>query len=124
MMSYFAELEKKLRDEPALYEKTHLLTISFDPEHDSPPVLADYADKQVPGHDGSFDHWELATGKPQEIEEITKFFGLTYRADEDQIVHSLRTAVIAPDGTLVEVYRGNNWKPAEILTDLKGIALP
>ncbi len=38
-------------------------------------------------------------------------------------MHSLRTAVIGPDGRLLKVYRGNEWKPEEILADLR-TALP
>jgi protein SCO1/2 len=109
MTSQFAKLDRALRDEPELYEKTHLLSISFDPDYDSPSVLRDYAAREVPGHEGSFEHWELATGSHDEVKAITEFFGLTYVPEKDQFVHSLRTALIRPDGVLHRLYRGNDW---------------
>jgi protein SCO1/2 len=128
MTSHFAALEKNLRDEPELYQKTHLLSVSFDHQYDSPEVLKEYAQRHVPvGPDkpdknDSFEHWETATGSEEEIQAITAFFGLTYYPDRGQIVHSLRTAVVSPDGTLFKVYRGNEWTPSEILKDLRNMA--
>ncbi len=39
------------------------------------------------------------------------------------MIHSLRTAVIDPDGKLVKLYRGNEWKPDQIVSDLKALTL-
>jgi protein SCO1/2 len=63
----------------------------------------------------------MATGSEEEIQAITGFFGLTYYPDRDQIVHSLRTAVVSPGGTLFKLYRGNDWTPSEILRDLQSM---
>ncbi len=38
----FASLDKLLAANPALYAKTHLLSVSFDPEHDTPERLRAY----------------------------------------------------------------------------------
>ena len=35
------------------------------------------------------------------------------------MIHSLRTAVIGPDGKIVKVYRGNEWKPEEVVKELQ-----
>ena len=121
MTGHFAQLEQALQKEPELYEKTHLLTVSFDYEHDSPDIIREYARTQVPEHSGRFDHWELATGSAEEVQAITTFFGLTYLPEQDQYVHSLRTGVIGPDGKLFEIYRGNEWEPMDILNDLRSM---
>jgi protein SCO1/2 len=118
MTGHFAMLEKALEAEPALYSKTHLLTVSFDHEYDTPEVLRDYASTKIPEHSGSFEHWELATGSKEEILAITKYFGLTYVLEVDNFVHSLRTGVIGPEGRLREVYRGNDWEPNDVFVDL------
>jgi protein SCO1/2 len=123
MTGHFAMLEKALETEPELYSKTHLLTVSFDHEYDTPEVLRDYASTKIPEHSGSFEHWELATGSKEEILAITKYFGLTYVLEVDNFVHSLRTGVIGPDGRLREVYRGNDWEPNEVLGDLLEITM-
>jgi protein SCO1/2 len=119
MTSHFEDVEKALREDSALYDRTHLLMVSFDHEYDTPEVLRAYADTRIPAHTGSFDHFELATGSKEEVVAITKFFGLTYWPEENQIVHSLRTAIVGPDGTLHKLYRGNEWEPEEILEELK-----
>jgi len=41
------------------------------------------------------------------------------QSGQDQVFHVLRTAVIAPDGKVVKVYRGNEWKPEELMKDIE-----
>ena len=52
------------------------------------------------------------------FEGLAQFFGMRYFHDtqsgQEQIIHSLRTAVIGPDGKVLKVYRGNEWKPEAI----------
>jgi protein SCO1/2 len=83
-------------------------------------VLHSYGAAHTENYQGErFERWEFATGKPEEIQRIANFLGLSYKPEGKEIVHSLRTAVIAPDGKLYKMYRGNEWKPAEILNDLR-----
>ena len=124
MSNNFARIEKELQKEPELYQKTHLLSISFDPEYDTPKVLRSYGASHTERYsDESFKHWEFATGSDDEVKGIAQYFGLRYYHDtesgEDQVIHSLRTAVINPEGKLLKLYRGNEWKPEEVLADLK-----
>ena len=76
--------------------------------------------------DETFQHWEFATGSTDEVKGVAQFFGLHYYVDkesgDEQVIHSLRTAVISPDGKLVKLYRGNEWKPEEIFNDLKSLS--
>jgi protein SCO1/2 len=76
--------------------------------------------------DEKFEHWEFTTGTADEVKRIAEFFGLRYFKDsstgEEQVMHSLRTAVIDPDGKLVKLYRGNEWKPSELADDLRHLA--
>ncbi|HEX8141696.1 MAG TPA: SCO family protein [Pyrinomonadaceae bacterium] len=122
MSTNFASIDKELQQSPDLYAKTHLLSVSIDPSYDTPQVLRSYG----AAHTGNFTaetfkHWEFATGKPERVKELAQFFGLTYFEEKDQIVHSLRTAVITPDGKIYKVYEGNDWKPAELLRDVKSL---
>jgi protein SCO1 len=124
MSSNFAEIEKALQKEPRLYAKTHLLSISFDSEYDKPAVLRSYGAAYTENYvDEKFEHWEFATGTPKEVKAITKFFGLQYEPKSDQIVHSLVTAIISPDGKIAKIYPYNDWKPAEVLNDLMEMKL-
>jgi len=127
MSSNFAAIDQELQKQPDIYAKTHLLTISFDPEYDSPKVLRSYGASHTGRYtDETFRHWEFAGGSADEVKGIAQYFGLRYFHDtesgQDQVIHSLRTAVIGPDGKLFKLYRGNEWKPAEIAGDLQSLA--
>ncbi len=120
MNTNFQEIDRELQKNRALYEQTHLLTISFDAKHDTPKVLRSFG-AALTGRlsDETFDHWEFASGTPQQIKDIAQFFGLSFMPQSDQIIHSLRTVIISPDGKVYKIYRGNEWKPAEILRDVE-----
>jgi protein SCO1 len=121
MSGNFAEIEKSLKKEPSLYAGTHLLSVSFDSKYDTPTVLRSYGAAYTEKYSAeTFDHWEFASGSEQEVKAITGFFGLQYVEDSKQIVHSLVTAIISPDHKIVKVYSGNNWKPHDVLADLRG----
>ncbi|HYU98841.1 MAG TPA: SCO family protein [Pyrinomonadaceae bacterium] len=126
MSSNFAAIDQELQKQPELYGKTHLLSISFDPAYDTPKVLRSYGAAHTGKYsDETFAHWEFASGSADEVKGIAKFFGLRYYQDTssgtEQVIHSLRTAVIGPDGKIVKVYRGNEWKPEELIKDLQEV---
>ena len=123
MSNNFAAINRDLQKQPELYGKTHLLSISLDPDYDTPKVLRSYGASHTGRYsDENFQHWEFAGGTRDEVKGIGQFFGLRYYLDnqsgDEQIIHSLRTAVIGPDGKIVKLYRGNEWKPDEIVKDL------
>ena len=127
MSSNFAMIDRELQKQPEVYQKTHLLSISFDPDYDTPKVLRSYGASHTERYaDEVFQHWEFATGSSDEVKGIAQFFGMRYYHDtesgQDQVIHSLRTAVISPEGKLVKLYRGNEWKPEEVLSDLRTLA--
>jgi protein SCO1 len=121
MTNNFAEINKALKADAALYAKTHLLSISVDPEYDKPAVLRAYGLQHNEQKD--FQHWELAAGKPEEVKKVAQYFGLAYQTADGQIIHNLQTALVAPDGKFVKIYRGNDWKPAEVISDIKKLNL-
>jgi len=115
--SNFSQIHRSLKSVSEFGKRPHLLSISFDTDHDSPAVLRDYAARYV--KPVSFEDWEFATGSPDEIKRITGYFGLMYRPEFGQITHSLVTALIGPDGRIERIYLGNKWTAAQILADLK-----
>jgi protein SCO1/2 len=120
----FAELNRRLAANPALYAKTHLLSISFDPKYDTPKVLRDYGHQWAGKQATVFDHWEFAAASANQVPEIAQFFGLTVTPEtgENVITHSLSTAVIGPDGKIVRWYHGSDWRASDLLTDATGAA--
>ena len=122
MSTNFAEIEKAVRENAARYGNAHLLSISVDPEYDKPEVLRGYGGRYINANSKpAFQSWEFATGTPQEVKAVAQFFGLSYWTEKDQIIHSLSTAVIGPDGKVAKFYRGNDWKPVQVLRDLESL---
>jgi protein SCO1/2 len=122
MSNNFATIDRELQQQPETYEKTHLLSISIDPDYDTPKVLRSYGAAHTERYsDETFSHWEFATGTKDQVKGIAQYFGLRYFEENDQITHGLRTVIIAPDGKVYKVYRGNDWKPAEIVQDLQAL---
>jgi len=120
MSNNFAEINRELDKAPDLRKQVHLLSITLDPAYDTPKVLRSYGAAHTENYGNEkFQTWEFLTGKPEEIKRLAAFFGLLYKQENEEIVHSLRTAIIAPDGRLHKLYRGNEWKPAEVLTALR-----
>jgi len=112
----FAEVNRQLQADATLSGKTHLLSISFDPAHDTPRVLQAYGFTWAASKQPSFfDHWEFAVPPAAELPEIANFFGLTYSPDNGLITHSLSTAVIGPDGKIFSWYHGSDWQASDLV---------
>ena len=95
-----------------------LLTITFDPVHDQPGVLHDYAKtwKADP------ETWHFLTGAAGEVQHVCDLFGVNYVPDEGLFVHNLHTAVIDRDGKMVANLEGNEFT-AQQFADLVGTFL-
>jgi len=120
MSNNFAKIDRQLEQDPNLYAKTHLLSISIDPGYDTPQVLRSYGAAHTERYqDETFQHWEFASG--EQVKEAAQFFGLRYFADQDQIIHGLRTVIITPGGKVAKVYTDNTWKPEEVVEELKRV---
>ncbi len=122
----FADLNRKMLASPELAGRTHLLSVSFDPEHDTPPVLRKYGASYVAESSGKgFGHWEFAVPvKKQELQQMARFFGLSYEADSGVINHTLSTTIIGPDGRVVRWYHGGDWKADDVLRDVQDALRP
>ena len=120
MSDNFAQIDRALGQDPELYGKTHLLSISIDPEYDTPKVLRSYGAAHTERYQNeTFAHWEFAGGTKDQVKDIAQFFGLTYFPENDQIIHALRTVIIDPQGKVANIYGGNDWKPEEVVEQIK-----
>jgi len=114
MNENFRAVQKLLQEVPDATEHTEFLSVSFDPEHDTPAVLKHYAslyEKHAPG-EKSFD-WQFAVPAAKDLPELAQFFGLVYQPGQAQIVHSLSTTVIGPDGKVEKWFSDNEWTPTD-----------
>jgi protein SCO1/2 len=120
MSDNFAQIDRALGQDPQLYGKTHLLSISIDPEYDTPKVLRSYGAAHTERYQNeTFAHWEFAGGTSEQVKEIAGFFGLTYFPEKDQIIHALRTVIVNPDGKVGKIYGGNDWKVDEVVQEIR-----
>ncbi|MEW5982854.1 MAG: SCO family protein [Acidobacteriota bacterium] len=120
MDAYFSQVQASIKRQPALRKSVRLLSISFDPDFDTPQVLKTHAARV--GADPAV--WHYGTAPRAEVGAFGAHFGLSVlREGEDgsNISHNLRTVLVGRDGTLAKTYNGSRWSPAEVVADLEGL---
>lgn len=107
----FGVLQRQFK--PSLGRDLVLLTVTFDPQRDTPEVLAHYAQtwKADPKT------WHFLTGPADDVRRVTNMFGMDFFPDEGLMNHSLHTAVIDRQGRLFANIEGNQFT-AEQLAEL------
>ncbi|HJO05447.1 MAG TPA: SCO family protein [Acidobacteriota bacterium] len=97
-----------------------LLSLSIDPHFDTAEVLRQYGERYLETAASSgFDRWQFASAAPAALKEIGEFTGLRFMPDAGQLLHSLRTALVNPEGAVVRVFVGNTWSPEDLLAALE-----
>jgi protein SCO1/2 len=121
MSRNFAKIDSALAVDPKLYSKTHLLSVSFDPDYDTPAVLRSYGGAYTGRYTKeTFSHWDFAVTSKAQLPAITKFFLVGTTPEKDKtITHSLSTVVIDPDGKIYRWYPTNDWDPNQLVNDVK-----
>lgn len=114
LTSKFSAIQSAVQSDPTLAGKVSLLSVSFD-EADTPEVLAQYGR----AHGANPQIWRFATGTPNEIDKLTRTFSVRIEKNGATIDHGLATALIDPDGTVVEIWRGNAWDIDEVVEALR-----
>jgi protein SCO1/2 len=126
MSSNFAEIEKGLAADKSIYNRTHLLSVSFDPAYDTPSVLRTYGGAHTGKFtDEDFAHWDFAAPSLNDLAKVEEWFnvGVTgSSADPSSIEHSLSTVLIGRDGKVIEWYPTNDWKVPEVLAAVEKAA--
>ncbi len=86
----FQEATQKLSAMTNAPTNWHLLSVSFDPEFDSPAMLRAYGESY--GYSPA--HWSLLTGPADKIGELAQAAGATFEPDAGAINHNFRTLII------------------------------
>ena len=116
MSNNFEELQTSIKTGSGSLAKTRLLSVTLDPNYDTPKVLSDYA---------AFHHadpgiWTFATGDEKDIDSLTRAFSVYRQTEGGTISHGLATALINRDGRIERIWRGNAWTPAEVTQAVQG----
>ncbi len=112
----FGQLQKRFA--PHMGRDLVLLTVTFDPLHDTPEVLADYAKTWK----ADTTNWHFLTGAPAEVQRVCRLFGVDVWQDEALLTHTMHTAIIDRQGKVAANLEGNQYT-AEQLGDLVGTVI-
>jgi protein SCO1/2 len=105
----FATVQRRF--DSAIGRDLMLLSITIDPQWDTPQVLAAYAKLWRAREDG----WRFLTGSPEAVRRAATDWGLVYWPEEGAIVHTSRTALIGRDGKLLAVVEGSSFRTDQLL---------
>lgn len=92
-----------------------LVSITIDPEFDTPDILkqhaaAVHADPKI---------WTFATGEKSQIDALAHAFSVYIKPEGGTITHGLCTALIDENGVIKKMWRGNGWEPEEVVKELQ-----
>jgi protein SCO1/2 len=104
----FARLQKRFSDR--MGRDLVLFSITFDPDHDQPAVLAKYAERWKANVEG----WHFLTGELGSVKQVCGMFGVNFWPDEGLLTHSLHTAVVDREGKLVANMEGNQFTAVQL----------
>ncbi len=123
MSRNFAEVNTALAADKSLYARTDLISISFDPVYDKPGVLKSYGAAYTGRYtQETFDHWQFAAPSQDELPKVEQYFNVGVTGADASLTHSLSTVLIDPAGTIAAWYPGNDWKPADVIADMRRVA--
>jgi protein SCO1/2 len=120
MNAHFAAIHRRLKSDARLGQHVALLSISFDPDFDTPARLAAKAAEM--GADPAL--WHFVTAPRADVDAFGAQLGLSVTregADGSTITHNLRTVLLDRDGKLARTYNGNDWVPDDIIRDLQAL---
>jgi protein SCO1 len=96
-------------------KKIAFVSISLDPEHDTPEVLKDYAQFWGAKPEG----WNFLTGSLDAVRDVTRRYGVFFSKKEDgSVEHSQLTTLVDADGQIRVQYLGARFDPEEFRRDL------
>jgi protein SCO1/2 len=111
----FVTIQNELAKNPSDYQKTHLLSISLDPSYDKPPVLREYGLANLDHNPKGFQHWDFVSSTPADLQRLASSFDLVYSEQDSLISHTMNTVLVAGDGTIANMWPGNEWSPSEVV---------
>ena len=115
----FKSALEKLRTELPNQNAYHFLSITFDPEHDTPNVLNNYA---MHYEASNHNNWSFLTSSTEEIQKFTDKIGLVISREKESILdwdHNLRTLVTNQSGMIETILIGNLWSSDELVEEIK-----
>ena len=108
----FAQLQRTLKNEHA--GNVFLVSITTDPEVDSPKVLKSYAQR----YGADFQNWAFLTGSESQLKQVWKGFDVrVIKKGRGLVQHTSLTTVIDRQGTRRFNFFGEKWPLKDLLRD-------
>jgi protein SCO1/2 len=120
MISRFKQLQSAIERDPTLAQTAQLLSVTLDPEFDTPEVLRAY--RRAVGAQPA--RWKFAGGPSEDVRRVSRAFSVHVEKNGALLDHTLTTALIGADGQIIEIWRGNGWTAEEILSALRAHGRP
>jgi cytochrome c peroxidase len=125
----FYAIKDALRHDPALAQQVRLLTLSFDPEHDTPEVMRRYAESGEAQPEAQL-WYRLTTASPQALQPLLDGYGqyiapvLDASGDSTgTYTHLLKVFLIDPQQRVRNIYSVDFLHPEVVLSDVKTLLM-
>ena len=125
----FSAVRNQLRAHPRLQDRVRLVTLSFDPVHDTVEAMGAYARRMRGSRAGAEWHF-LTTASRAALEPILDGLGQDLRVEAgsravpgtEEFTHTLKVFLIDPEGRVREIYSTGYLMPAMIVNDIRTLA--
>ena len=126
----FYRLKDEIQATPGLADKVQLVTLSFDPAHDSPEVMKRYAGRQLEA-EGGLRWYFLTTRSVDDLVPLVEGFGQDVRYSVDtstgrpvrQLSHVLKVFLIDRSGYVREIYTSTFLHPQTVMGDIRTLLM-
>ncbi|HWH48932.1 MAG TPA: SCO family protein [Burkholderiales bacterium] len=123
------ELKKVLDREPLLRAHLRFVSLSFDPDHDTPEAMRLYGGSHM-ADSGGLPWYFLTTPSPRELRPMLEGFGqdLSLVLDASgkstgSLSHVLKVFLIDPRGSIREIYSTSFLSPQVVLNDIRTLLI-
>lgn len=118
--AYMVQMQDELKQKGLFGSRVEFLSISFDPQRDTPEVLQEYADRFRIDQSG----WHVIRGEEAAVQNVAKSFGVGVMKQPDgSYLHTMVTFLLDKDRNLRKLYgMGADMKPDEIMKDMELLA--
>lgn len=113
------KLADQLAKRPAL-ANVRLVTITFDPEVDTPGVLRTYAQ----GYGIDFKRHSFLTGREAHIKDLMRHYGILTTRSDGTILHNAALVIVSPEGRIVQRREGAVFDAEEVAEYFSRLAEP
>lgn len=108
-----SELQETLRKEAV--ESVHLVTVTFDPEFDSPGILRAYGKN----YGVENENFHLLTSTQETVDDLLRLFGILTVDEAGTINHTMATLLVDANRRIAYRKEGSQWTTEEFLEEIR-----